>query len=109
MWSTHDKRPRAMVFKEDNMDQNFNPDELRKEFPSLAQTQDGRSVFYFDEPGGTQVPQRVIGAINRHYLEMNTHTDGAFSPSEGLDEMIAEARAICVDFFNAHSSGEIAS
>jgi cysteine desulfurase family protein (TIGR01976 family) len=91
------------------MDRTFNPNELRQEFPSLARTQDGRPVVYFDGPGGTQVPQRVIDAINRHYLEINTHTGGAFSPSQRLDMMIAEARAICADFFNAPSSGESAS
>lgn len=90
------------------MEQPFNPKELREEFPSLTRTQDGRPVVYFDGPAGTQVPQRVIDAINRHYLEMNTHLDGAFIPSERLNQMMAEARAIYADFFNAPSSGESA-
>ena len=90
------------------MEQPFNPNELREEFPSLTRTQDGRQVIYFDGPAGTQVPRRVINAITRHYLEMNTHLHGAFIPSERLNQKVAEARAIYADFFNAPSSGESA-
>jgi len=88
------------------MEQHYDANELREEFPSLTRTQDGRPVVYFDGPAGTQVPQRVIDAITRHYLEINTHLDGAFIPSERLNQRVAEARAIYADFFNAPSSGE---
>ena len=90
------------------MEQPFNPNELGEEFPSLTRTWDDKPVVYFDGPAGTQVPQRVIDAITRHHLEMNTHLGGAFIPSERLSQMVTEARAIYADFFNAPSSGESA-
>ena len=90
------------------MEQLLNPNELREEFPSLTRTQDGKPVVFFDGPAGTQVPQRVIDAITRHYLEINTHLHGAFIPSERLNRRVAEARAIYADFFNAPSSGDSA-
>ena len=88
------------------MVKSFDPHELRKKFPSLARTQDGKPTIFFDGPGGTQVPQTVIDAITRHFLEMNHHMEGEFLGSQQVDEMIAEARAIFADFFNAPSSGE---
>ena len=33
---------------------------LRAQFPSLALEDGGRPRIYFDNPAGTQVPQRVI-------------------------------------------------
>jgi len=87
------------------MENSFNPNELRQVIPALARTQDGKPTIFFDGPGGTQVPQTVIDAINRHFLEMNHHVEGEFLGSRQVDEMIAETRAIYADFFNAPSSG----
>ncbi len=88
------------------MVQSFDPKVLREKFPSLARTHDGKPAIFFDGPAGTQVPQTVIDAINRHFLEMNHHVEGQFLGSQRVDQMIAEARAIYADFFNAPSSGE---
>ena len=84
----------------------FNPYEIRDKFPALARTQDGKPTIFFDGPGGTQVPQTVIDAITRHFLEMNHHMEGDFIGSQRVDNMIAEARAIFADFFNSPSSGK---
>ncbi len=88
------------------MENSFNPNELRKAIPALARTQDGKPTIFFDGPAGTQLPQAVIDAINRHFLEMNHHVEGEFLGSRQVDEMIAETRAIYADFFNAPSSGK---
>lgn len=88
------------------MGHSLDPYELRKKFPSLARTQDGKPTIFFDSPGGTQVPQAVINAISRHFLEMNHHIEGPFIGSQRVDEMIAEARAIFADFLNSPSSGK---
>lgn len=85
----------------------FDPLELRKQFPALALTLDGRPVVYFDGPGGTQVPQRVIDAVTRYYTEMNSNCDGAFLSSQRSDAMLAEAHAALADFLNARSPEEI--
>ena len=48
----------------------FDVDALRREFPALAVEQDGRPLAYFDGPGGTQVPQRVIDVVSRLLREL---------------------------------------
>jgi hypothetical protein len=40
---------------------------LRAHFPALALQQDGQPVVFFDNPGGTQVPQACIDAVSRYY------------------------------------------
>ena len=88
------------------MSETFDPYDLRPLFPALSRKQDGHPTIFFDGPGGTQVPQTVIDAISRHFIEMNHHIEGPFIGSQRVDEMIAEARAIFADFFNAPSSGD---
>jgi cysteine desulfurase family protein (TIGR01976 family) len=85
----------------------FDVDALRAEFPALAQEQDGRPVAYFDGPGGTQVPQRVIDAITRYYRTSNANDGGAFSTSERSDASTAEAHAAVADLVGAASADEI--
>jgi selenocysteine lyase/cysteine desulfurase len=55
----------------------FDVDAVRSEFPALAIEQDGRAVAYFDGPGGTQVPQRVIDAVAGYFRDMNANSGGA--------------------------------
>ena len=45
----------------------FDVEALRREFPALASEDGGRPVAFFDGPGGTQVPQRVIDAVGDYY------------------------------------------
>lgn len=84
----------------------FDPESVREKFPSLARTQNGKPTIFFDGPGGTQVTQTVIDAITKHFLEMNHHMEGEFIGSQKVDQMIAEARAIYADFFNAPAAGK---
>ena len=73
---------------------------VRSQFPSLAQTVKGHPAVFFDGPGGTQVPQRVIDAISEYLAANNANTGGAYSTSHNTDRMIAEARAAMGDFLN---------
>ena len=73
---------------------------VRSQFPSLAQTVNGQPAAFFDGPGGTQVPQRVIDAIANYLKESNANTCGAYATSRRTDAMIAGARATMADFFN---------
>ena len=73
---------------------------VRSQFPSLAQTVNGHPAVFFDGPGGTQVPQRVIDAISEYLAVNNANTGGAYSTSRNTDRMIAEARAAMGDFLN---------
>jgi cysteine desulfurase family protein (TIGR01976 family) len=86
---------------------NFDVDALRREFPALAVVQDGRSLAYFDGPGGTQVPQRVIDAVTGYYEASNANDGGAFLTSERSDAVVRSARAAIADFVGAASPEEI--
>ncbi|MDQ6795995.1 MAG: hypothetical protein M3067_14495 [Chloroflexota bacterium] len=41
----------------------FDVETLRRRFPALALTHDGRPMAFFDGPGGTQVPDSVIDGL----------------------------------------------
>lgn len=80
----------------------YNITEIRSHFPSL---QDGN--VFFDNPGGTQVPQQVIDAVSEYYRSANSNTHGAFETSRRTDIVIADTRTAFADFFNARSADEI--
>jgi len=70
---------------------------IRAQFPALAQTVDGQPVVFFDGPGGTQVPQRVIDAIGDYLIRANANTHGAFVTSQRTDETIEAAHSAMAD------------
>ena len=76
---------------------------VRQQFPSLHQAVNGQPAVFFDSPGGTQVPQRVIDAIAGYLSTSNANSGGAFATSQRTDQMIAGARAAMADFFNCAS------
>jgi len=79
----------------------FDPVVLRAEFPALSVSLDGRPVAYFDGPGGTQVPQRVIDAVAGYYREANANDGGAFLTSERSMARVDAARAAVADLYGA--------
>ena len=80
---------------------------LRREFPALELAEGGQPVAFFDGPGGTQVPQRVIDAIVGYYRTSNANDGGAFGTSRRSDAIVAEAHAALADLLNAASADEI--
>jgi cysteine desulfurase family protein (TIGR01976 family) len=76
------------------------PNYVRAQFPSLAQTVNGHPATFLDGPGGTQVPQRVIDAISGYLRRDNANTGGAYATSRNTDALIARARAAMADFLN---------
>jgi len=81
---------------------------VRSQFPALALEDGGRQAVFFDGPGGTQVPQRVIDAMSRYLVRSNANTHGPFRTSRESDAVIAAAHDAMADFLNAPSSREIA-
>jgi cysteine desulfurase family protein (TIGR01976 family) len=79
---------------------------IREQFPSLALRVNGRPAVYFDGPGGTQVPQRVIDAITDYFLRSNSNTHGAFETSRRTDVVISAARSAMADMFGCQP-GEV--
>jgi cysteine desulfurase family protein (TIGR01976 family) len=76
---------------------------VRSQFPALAVQVKGRPAVYFDGPGGTQVPQRVIDAMRDYLTGSNANTHGAFLTSRKSDEVIAEAHAAVADLLGCDS------
>jgi len=70
---------------------------VRAQFPALAQEMNGHPAVFFDGPGGTQVPQRVIEAMRDYLVRSNANTHGAFATSRRSDEIIAGAHAAVAD------------
>ncbi len=70
---------------------------IRAQFPALAQEVNGHPAVFFDGPGGTQVPQRVIDAVADYLIHHNANTHGAFATSRRTDETIDAARAAMAD------------
>jgi cysteine desulfurase family protein (TIGR01976 family) len=73
---------------------------VRTQFPSLAQTINGHPAVFFDGPGGTQVPERVIDAISDYLRRDNSNSGGNYPTARRTDAMIAAARVAMADFFH---------
>ncbi len=85
----------------------FDPEPLRAQFPALAQTVKGLPAVFFDNPGGTQVPERVIEATTRYYREANANIGGAFFTSKRTDVLLADARESAAALLNAPSTENV--
>jgi cysteine desulfurase family protein (TIGR01976 family) len=75
----------------------FNIDWVRAQFPALRQQVNGHPAVFFDGPGGTQVPERVIDALCDYLASSNANTHGAFATSQRSDEVITNAHAAAAD------------
>lgn len=76
---------------------------IRAQFPSLA----ANKAIFFDNPAGTQVPQRVIAAVSDYFVHMNANSGGTFATSQRTDGMVQATREKVADFLNALNSSEI--
>jgi cysteine desulfurase family protein (TIGR01976 family) len=75
---------------------------VRSQFPCLNQTVNGHPAVFLDGPGGTQVTQRVIYAMENYLTRNNANIGGAYQTSRNTDAMIAEARSAMADFLNCN-------
>ncbi len=76
-------------------------DRIRRHFPALERTVQGRPVAYFDGPGGTQVPREVVQAMTDYLYLHNANTHWHYPSSEETDAMMAGARAALADLLGA--------
>jgi cysteine desulfurase family protein (TIGR01976 family) len=73
---------------------------VREQFPSLKLEVNGQPAAFLDAPAGTQVPKRVIDAMQDYLLNANANTCGAFLTSQRTDAIIAQAHQAMGDFLN---------
>jgi cysteine desulfurase family protein (TIGR01976 family) len=71
-------------------------DAVRAQFSALQ-----RNLVFFDAPGGTQVPDSVIGAIAGYMRDENANLGGPFETSRLSDALVARAHATAAAFLNA--------
>ena len=81
----------------------FDIDWVRSKFPALVMKVNGYPAAFFDGPGGTQVPERVIGAMSRYLAASNANTHGAFATSRRSDEVIAAAHEAMANLLGCDS------
>lgn len=79
----------------------FDVHAVRQQFPALHELFDGRPGIFFDNPGGTQVPQRVINAVSDYFIRNNANTHGVFATSVRSDVVIDNARQAAADLLGA--------
>lgn len=73
---------------------------IRSQFPALKRIINGYPAVYFDGPGGTQVPQRVIDKMVDYLINHNANIHGEFATSRENDEILLKAKNTFADFFN---------
>ena len=86
----------------------FNTDDIRKEFPILAQQVHGKPLVYLDNAATTQKPQCVIDAISEVYTTYNANVHrGVHHLSQVATEAMESARTTVQQFIGAEQRHEI--
>jgi len=76
---------------------------VRKAFPAMRRKVNGYPAAYLDGPGGYQVPQTVIDAVEDYLINSNANVEGAYETSRKTDRMLEDARETFADFFNSNA------
>ena len=71
----------------------FDVEAVRARYSALRQP-----LAFFDGPGGTQVPDEVIGAVSRYYRESNANTSGPYATSRQTEALLTQARLTAAEF-----------
>lgn len=73
----------------------------RDQFPALQRTVGSELVAFFDGPGGSQVPQRVIDAVGQYLGHTNANRGGRYATAFESDELLEAAHADMAAFVGA--------
>jgi cysteine desulfurase/selenocysteine lyase len=86
----------------------YDVQEIRKQFPILSRTVNGKPLVYFDNGATTQKPQQVINAIVEYYTSYNSNIHrGVHTLSQEATTRYDEARAYVAQHLNAATANEI--
>ena len=90
------------------MTNNFDINEIRRQFPILDRTVYGKPLVYFDNAATTQKPLCVIERERDYYLNENCNIHrGVHYLSQEATEAYENARKTIASFLNAKDSNEI--
>ncbi len=82
----------------------YDVDYIREQFPALSMEVNGLPAAFFDGPGGTQTPRRVIDCITNYLIRSNANSGGNFLTSERNDAMLLNTREAFADYFGCKRS-----
>ena len=86
----------------------FNVNEIRKDFPILSRTVNGKPLVYFDNGATAQKPKSVIDAISHYYAYQNSNIHrGVHTLSREITIAYEEARKTIQLHLNAKQASEI--
>ena len=86
----------------------FDVNEIRKDFPILEQTVNGRPLVYFDNAATTQKPRRVIDKIIEVYTQYNANVHrGVHTLSNRATTAMEDARQTVARFIGAADTSQI--
>jgi cysteine desulfurase/selenocysteine lyase len=89
-------------------DNTFNIESIRKDFPILDRTVNGKPLIYFDNAATSQTPQQVIDVIVDYYSNYNANIHrGVHSLSQEATDAYEQARIKIQKHFNAAKPYEI--
>jgi len=80
----------------------FDVSAVRRVFPALQSP-----TVFLDNPGGTQVPQRVLDRMLGYLTACNANRDGAFATSRESDRLLEESRSAMAALVGAARPEEI--
>ena len=81
---------------------------VRRDFPVLDQTVNGKKLVYLDNAATSQKPKSVIDTLTRYYEEYNSNVHrGIHALSQEATERYEEARGKIASFIGAASEREI--
>ncbi len=66
----------------------FTPEQARVQFSALAHD---RPVYFFDGPGGSQVPRSVLQAMTDYLGHFNSNLGGHFFSSQRTTDLMLQA------------------
>ncbi|ROL61910.1 cysteine desulfurase [Bacteroidetes/Chlorobi group bacterium ChocPot_Mid] len=90
------------------MNNSFDVNKIRKDFPILEKKINGKPLVYFDNAATTQKPRQVIEKIQQYYTEMNSNIHRAVHTlSKTSTQEYYKVREIIKDFINAEYFEEI--
>ena len=86
----------------------FNVNEIRKDFPILSRSVNGKPLVYFDNGATSQKPQVVIDAISKYYSEINANIHrGVHTLSQLATDAYEVSRNTIQNHLNAKYNHEI--
>ena len=81
---------------------------IRKDFPLINQTIDGKPLIYLDSAATTQKPQVVIDSLSEYYSEYNANIHrGIYHIAEKATVEFEAVRDRITSFINAKDRAEI--